>query len=198
MMIKLLSLKPKRLHGDSALFVFAFFTCKRDFEDIKYALLSLKYIDLKYKKRIHIIIDRSNKLSQQQIDKLRTCIDEEIVFSQTEYTNRKGPRRIISELLSFQQVIQNMSINSYLVKCDSDIVFCSSYVFDQVLELQADLIGQPIYFHTKHTQGGCYFLSYNILTKILQCNISNALKKTCKLKNNRPLSYCPEDAFFTT
>jgi len=161
-------------------------------------LLSLKNLELKETKKILVFIDRANRLSKSQIIELESIFHDIIVFSYTKYEYRKGPDRILSQLYAFRQAIKEMNSNSYLVKCDSDLVFLSRNIFQRVKELECDLIGHPIGLLFKHTQGGCYFLSCSIVKRILLGNVSSILDSTCKLKRHRPLRRCPEDAFFYT
>jgi hypothetical protein len=179
-------------------FVFTFFTCEKDFLDLKHALLSLENLELKETKRILVFVDRANRLSKSQISELESIVRDKTTFSYTKYEYRKGPDRILSQLYAFRKAIKEMSSTSYLVKCDSDLVFLSRKIFQKVKELKCDLVGHPVGLSFTHTQGGCYFLSGSIVKRILLSNVSRIFNSTCKLKEHRPLRKCPEDAFFYT
>ena len=113
-----------------------------------------------------------------------------------------GEQLIITELESFIEVGKEIGREDYVVKIDSDVLFISVDIFQEVLKSGKDAIGQAcdywepfIYF-----QGGCYFIKGSLISElrnfdrtILQ-EVLTAMNNETARKRQRFCHDLPEDA----
>jgi hypothetical protein len=145
---------PKRIH-------FVYFSCKAHFKYLAKSLESLAKIDLGYMGNIYLYVDRGHFLSHQEIDQLKTDLLPAVSVRKTRYEmSWGGPNVVINELTAYKEVMQEMNKDDYLAKVDSDVLFLSRSIFEDIIRSGGLLIGQKETYHLPYlfTQGACYFV----------------------------------------
>lgn len=196
---------PKKIETEIRIH-FIYFSCGNDF---LYLFVSLKSLErLKYKSlgSVYIYIDRKDPLNQEQIQQLKTEFNMHIIVRSTKYDFAAGLGVwvILSELAAFREVVGEISLNDYVAKVDTDVLFVSEKAFFEVSKSGHEAVGDlsvrivtppwiPIFM-----QGGCYFIKCAQVIEILRQPIAQAVHEAVKDVRisdwpNCTLVRCPED-----
>jgi hypothetical protein len=182
-----------------------YFSYNKHFWILLCSLQSLKRLEIPFIGNIYIYYDRTGPFSKKQWNLLRQ-IYPNLIARRSRFRLRRGLDRICSELIAFKEINSEIGGDDYLVKLDSDILFLSDNIFKVVIESEMDLVGQypnvaiPKF---KYTQGGCYFMSNRIISKMIRTSFFKTVMKTTRImKREVPKPHLraswrwlPEDAF---
>lgn len=183
----------KPLCDENSHFHIVYFSRRKDIELLRLSLASLALLKNQKIKHVYIYWDRNDPPSSEQISNLAISVPLTFKVRRTKYAFKVGPKRIISELLAFEEVYKQMTHNDYIVKVDSDILFLNDTVFSKV-DLSSKLaVGQRCK-NLSYLQGGIYFLSSIACSHIIGGNITKAIKVANTLGSRNPTWFIPEDA----
>ncbi len=178
-----------------------YFTCRAHYN---YLLLSVKSLMLAARPRIgrvFIYHDRRDPLTRFQRKELSEILPSGSLFRGTRHAMSWGGTRLIdNELTAFNEILPQLGTNDTLVKIDSDTLFLSGKIFDQVDQSNADMVGQRFYSSptsTEYAQGGCYFLKTRAVKALTSTYILKAALLSA-IAAKPVLPELPEDFFITS
>lgn len=136
------------------------FTRAADFEFLRLSILSLCRSAANVKE-IHIYSDPADPLSRSQMDQIRDDCKQPLVFHLAKYrASIYGPQVRLNELYACEQLLQRMPDDAYLMKFDTDVLFVSARVFQEVSESNraAVNVGFPGLSDRQGPAVGCCFV----------------------------------------
>ena len=176
-----------------------YFSCKNHFNILFDSLKSLEKLNSKNLGKVYLCIDRKDKLTSSQTSEIKKLnLNTRILLSKYKLSTR-GHSNLMSEIIAFNQISREISQEDYLAKVDSDVLFISERIFQEVIASNFEVIGDnwampciPNFFPNGFMQGGMYFVKNSTVSKLNTLNLRNSIKE---IKNafNISLEECSED-----
>jgi len=175
-----------------------YFSSGTHFQYLLLSLKSLTRLDSPYLGNISVYIDIHDPLSEDQ-KLILWRISHQIQIRATHNIVGTGKDYIISEIIAFQEVSQEIHSHDYVMKVDSDIIFLDDDIFYQVLISSNILVGhkedrRP---HFPYIQWWCYFMRADSTPKLAELTediLYEVARKIHPDKQEFSLYSYPEDA----
>ena len=145
---------------------------------------------------------------EEEINALKLKLNVKLVmrkYFNKYYGGRGGLKEFNPQMRVYLEMNEKVwdNHNAIVCKVDTDVLFISNKVFDEVIESDADLIGHPCICRSfvdqkkiNFIQGGIYFLKSSIIPKIMNIDFHRIIKKVCPIIGTTP-DKCGEDTLIT-
>lgn len=147
-------------------FNLCYFTCESYFKYTYCSLHSLATFLPKIDYTVHIFNDSDSPMVREQIDILHKIAPSLNVVDWPKSMGW-GTEQIQNIWRGYETVAASAAPHDVIARVDSDVFFFNDRVFQLLLRIDDEFIGDGHYTNFDYPQGGCYFLSVRAVEKIL-------------------------------